>query len=59
LQQTIGLADAKNVATLEIYWPASHTTQVFHDVAADQAILINEFDADYHRLDWKPLPQPD
>jgi hypothetical protein len=59
LQQTIGLADAKNVATLEIYWPASHTTQVFHDVSADQAILINEFDADYHRLDWKPLPQPD
>jgi hypothetical protein len=59
LEQTIGLADAKSAATLEIFWPASRTTQVFHDVAADQAILINEFDADYERLDWKPLPQPD
>jgi hypothetical protein len=58
LQQTMGLADAKSVATLEITWPTSHTTQVFHGVAADQAITINEFDASYGRLDWKPLPQP-
>jgi hypothetical protein len=58
LQQTIGLADAKSVATLEITWPASHTTQVFHGVAADQAITINEFDESYRRLDWKALPQP-
>ncbi len=59
LQQTIGLADATTVATLEITWPASHTTQVFHGIAADQAIKINEFDSTYSRLDWKALPQPD
>ncbi len=58
LEQTIGLADATSVATLEITWPASHTTQVFHGIAADQAILVNEFDATYRRLDWKALPQP-
>ncbi len=58
LQQTIGLADARSVATLEVYWPASHTTQVFRGVAADQAIEITEFDATYRRLDWKPVPQP-
>ncbi len=58
LQQTIGLADAKTVATLEIQWPSSHTTQVFRGVAADQAIEITEFDDTYRRLDWKPLPQP-
>ena len=49
---------AERVATLEIYWPTSHTTQVFHGVAADQAIEITEFDTAYRRLDWKPLPQP-
>ena len=58
LQQTIGLAGAKSVATLEVYWPASHTTQVFHGVAADQAISITEFDLAFRRLDWKPLPEP-
>jgi hypothetical protein len=58
LQQTIGLADATSVATLEITWPASHTTQVFHGVAADQAISITEFDEHYRRLEWNALPQP-
>jgi FG-GAP-like repeat/ASPIC and UnbV len=58
LQQTVGLAGATRVATLEIYWPASHTTQVFRGVAADQAISITEFDPTYRRLEWKPLPQP-
>ncbi len=58
LQQTIGLADAKSVATLEITWPASHTTQVFHGVAADQAISITEFDDQYRFLPWNALPQP-
>jgi hypothetical protein len=58
LQQTIGLADAKSVATLEITWPASHTTQVFRGVAADQAIAITEFDDHYRRLEWTALPQP-
>jgi hypothetical protein len=58
LQQTIGLADARSVSTLEIQWPASHTTQVFHGVAADQAIEITEFAASYSRLPWKEIPQP-
>ena len=58
LQQTIGLAGATSAATLEISWPASHTTQVFHGVAADQAISITEFDGHYRHLDWQALPQP-
>ena len=47
LEQTIGLAGAKTVARLEIDWPASHTTQVFRGIAADQAIAITEFDSSY------------
>ncbi len=58
LQQTIGLADAKAVAALEVYWPTSNTTQVFRNVAADQSIMITEFDTAYRRLNSKPLPQP-
>ena len=58
LQQTIGLAKAERVAQLEIYWPTSGTTQVFRDVEVNQAIEITEFDKDYRKLDWKPLPTP-
>ena len=58
LQQTIGLAGARNAATLEITWPASHTTQVFHGVAADQAISITEFDDHVRPLGWTALPEP-
>jgi hypothetical protein len=54
LQQTIGLAQAKRIAVLEIQWPTSGTTQVFRDIAADQAIEITELVESYRRLDWKP-----
>ena len=58
LQQHIGLAKAGKVATLEVHWPTSKTTQVFHDIAADQAIEITELATDYRKLDWKPIPAP-
>lgn len=58
LQQTIGLAKAHKVATLEVYWPTSDTTQVFHDIPADRAIEITEFAKDFKTLDWKPVPAP-
>jgi hypothetical protein len=57
LQQTIGLAKATKVATVEVHWPTSGTTQVFRDIPADQAIEITEFATDYRKLDWKPLPK--
>ena len=58
LQQTIGLAQSKQVAVLEIHWPTSGTTQVFRDIAVDQAIEVAEFADSYKPIDWKPLPQP-
>ena len=58
LQQTIGLAKAASVATLEIYWPTSQTRQAFHDVAVDQAIEITEFAEGYRKLNWTRLPVP-
>ena len=56
LQQTVGLAKAERVAQLEIHWPTSGTTQVFRDIARDQAIEVTEFDESYRKLDWKKLP---
>ena len=44
---------------LEIHWPTSGTTQVFRDIAADQAIEVTEFAKDYRKLDWKPVPRPE
>jgi hypothetical protein len=58
LQQTIGLAKADRVATLEIMWPTSGTKQIFRDIAGDQAIEITEFAEDYRRLNWTALPSP-
>jgi Tfp pilus assembly protein PilE len=59
LQQTVGLAKAERVAQLEIHWPTSGTTQVFRDIAPNQAIEVTEFAESYRRLEWKPLPAPE
>ncbi len=59
LQQTIGLAKSDWVTLLEIHWPASGTTQVFRDIAANQAIEVTEFAENYRPLDWKPIPLPE
>jgi hypothetical protein len=59
LQQTIGLARAERIALLEVHWPTSGTTQVFHDLAVDQAIEITELADAYRPLHWKPIPQPE
>jgi hypothetical protein len=58
LQQTIGLSRSDRIALLEIHWPTSGTTQIFRDVAADQAIEVTELAESYRPLGWKPLPQP-
>lgn len=55
LQQTIGLARATQIAVLEIHWPTSRTTQVFRDIAVNQAIEVTEFAEEYQKLDWQPV----
>lgn len=52
LVESIGLQDAEAVSELRVIWPTSATTQVFHDIVANQAIEITEeTDA------FVPLPQ--
>ncbi len=56
LEQHIGLAKAEKVALVEIHWPTSGTTQVFHDIAADQALEVTEFAQEYRVLHRKRVP---
>jgi hypothetical protein len=58
LEQTMGLGKAAGIATLEITWPTSQTTQVFHDVPVDRAIEITEFEGAYRRLERHRIPVP-
>jgi hypothetical protein len=48
LAQHIGLGRARRIKSVEIFWPASRTRQVFTDVPLDRVIEIRE-------LDKKPL----
>ena len=59
LGQTIGLGQATGIDRLEIRWPASGTTQVFRDVAVNQAISIPEFADQFQVLEWKPISVPE
>jgi hypothetical protein len=58
LEQTLGLAKAPQLARLEIYWPTSGTTQVFTDIAVNQAIEITEFASEYRTLKHRRVPVP-
>ncbi len=42
LVELIGLGDASRAAAITVSWPASRTTQIFRDIAADQRIEITE-----------------
>lgn len=55
MEQTIGLARATQVATLEVYWPTSRTRQVFRNIPADHTIEVTEFDDRYRVLDHRPI----
>ena len=56
LQQTHRPGEGGPSGRLEIHWPTSGTTQVFRDIAVNQAIEVTEFAPDYERLDRKPIP---
>ncbi len=56
LQQTIGLGPATRIQSLEVFWPASKTTQTFRDVPLNQALEITELATDYRRLNWSRVP---
>lgn len=56
LRCEIGLGAAAVITRLEIHWPASQTTQVFHNVDADQFLRIDE---DSDSLTPLTMPTPE
>jgi hypothetical protein len=58
LTQTIGLGAANKVRTLEVHWPTSGTTQVFHNLNVKQSIEITEFSESVKQVAWDPVPVP-
>jgi len=47
LAQEIGLGKAKRIKTIQIYWPASKTTQTLKDLPMDEFIEIEESKPQY------------
>ena len=58
LEQHIGLGTATNIATLEVYWPASRVTQQFHNIDADQALEIKELGETFRVREYRRVPPP-
>jgi len=56
LTQSIGLGKASKIKRLEVFWPASKTRQVFHDVQADQFIEVKEFEGNYSKRALRSFP---
>ena len=56
LQQHIGLGKAKQIETLEIWWPTSNTRQIFHSLSVNQFIEIKEFEKSFTKLNRRSFP---
>ena len=55
LRQHIGLGLAESVLSLEVYWPASETTQVFDDVPINRFVVVHERRGGYETVPYEPL----
>ena len=56
MTQEIGLGKAQMVESLEVYWPASGTRQVFNDVPFDTHLRVIEGDDKYEVISLPPVP---
>ncbi len=51
MEQLIGLGHGARITSLEVYWPASKSTQKFTSVGTDRYLEIHEFEQKYLTLD--------
>ncbi len=56
LLQHIGLGQATRVDVLEVYWPASDTTQTFRDLPVDRRLRISEGSEKIEVHEVRPAP---
>lgn len=55
LRQEIGLGQAKQIESLEIFWPKTGLTQTFENVPVNQRIEIVEDQPEFRQLSWKTV----
>ena len=55
LRQTLGLGGASRIERLDIFWPATGSTQTFTDLAVDRAIHVVEGERSYSTLALQSL----
>lgn len=55
LTMTIGLGPADGMASLEIAWPTSQTTQRFENLETNQGLRITEFAEKPEKMDWRGI----
>ncbi len=53
LRQTIGVGRATKIETLEVYWPTTGETDVFHEPPVDRFIEIVEGQHELHVIDMR------
>jgi hypothetical protein len=53
MEQHIGLGPAASDVSVEVWWPASRSRQVFRNVPKDEFIAVKEFDSTYIKLERK------
>lgn len=56
LRQQIGLGNAKKIRELEIYWPATDSTQRFYDIPIDQSIVVTEGRQEFQITKFAAIP---
>ncbi len=56
LEQHIGLGHGGRIASLDVWWPATHSRQHFTHVDQNQFIAIREFSDVYTKLDRRTIP---
>jgi hypothetical protein len=55
LRQEIGLGQAQSLSRIEVFWPATRTTQRFENVPMDRFYAVREGDPVLHPLDARPF----
>jgi hypothetical protein len=55
-RQEIGLGDASRIELVEVYWPASDTTQRFENLEVDAFYRITEFEGAPEKLERRRVP---
>ena len=53
IEQHIGLGHGSRIVSLEVFWPATNSHQLFANVAKNEFIAVKEFDKSYTKLDRK------